>query len=77
MGVYFNPSNESFTQAKNSMIYIDKTGLIEHLNKRLSTEDKCIAVSHARQLGRLRKTDIREHYPDIVIRSYLSELIML
>ena len=25
MGIYFNPTNESFTQAKNSMIYVDKT----------------------------------------------------
>ena len=47
MGVYFNPNNESFTQARNSMVYVDKTGLIEMLNQRLSTEDKCIAVSHA------------------------------
>ena len=29
MGVYFNPNNESFTQARNSMIYVDKTGLLE------------------------------------------------
>ena len=29
MGVYFNPSNASFRQARNSRIYVDKTGLIE------------------------------------------------
>ena len=52
MGVYFNPNNESFTQARNSMVYVDKTGLIEILNQRLSTEDKCIAVSHARRFGK-------------------------
>ena len=38
MGVYFNPNNESYTQAKNSLIYVDKTELINELNKRLSTE---------------------------------------
>ena len=37
MGIYFNPSNGSFAQAKNSMIYVDKTGLLDILNKRLST----------------------------------------
>ena len=62
MGVYFNPSNESFTQAKNSMIYIDKTGLIEHLNKRLSTEDKCIAVSHARRFGKSHAAGMIDAY---------------
>ena len=29
MGIYFNPTNESFTQARNSQIFIDKTGLME------------------------------------------------
>ena len=62
MGVYFNPSNESFTQAKNSMIYIDKTGLIEQLNKRLSTEDKCIAVSHARRFGKSHAAGMIDAY---------------
>lgn len=38
MGIYFNPNNESFTQARNSMVYVDKTGLMELLNRRLSTE---------------------------------------
>ncbi len=45
MGVYFNPSNESFKQAKNSLVYVDKTGLLEMLNKKISTEDKCILDS--------------------------------
>ena len=36
MGVYFNPGNASFTRARNSQIFVDKTGLIEYLNKRMS-----------------------------------------
>ena len=28
MGVSFNPNHESFTRARNSQIFIDKTGLI-------------------------------------------------
>ena len=44
MGVYFNPNNESFTRAKNSQIFVDKTGLMEKLNRRLSTEENCIEV---------------------------------
>lgn len=34
MGVYFNPDNDSFKQAKNSLVYVDKTGLLEILNKK-------------------------------------------
>ena len=62
MGVYFNPSNESFTQARNSQIYVDKTGLIEHLNKKISTEEKCIALSHARRFGKSHAAGMIEPY---------------
>ena len=34
MGIYFNPGNGSFLRARNSQIFVDKTGLIEYLNKR-------------------------------------------
>ena len=62
MGVYFNPNNESFTQARNSMIYVDKTCLLEVLNRRLSTEDKCIAVSHARRFGKSHAAGMIDAY---------------
>ena len=62
MGVYFNPNNESFTQARNSMVYVDKTGLIEILNQRLSTEDKCIAVSHARRFRKSHAARMADAY---------------
>lgn len=62
MGIYFNPINASFRQAKNSMIYVDKTGLIEMLNRRLSTEYKCIAVSHARRFGKSHAAGMIDAY---------------
>lgn len=62
MGVYFNPNNESYTQAKNSLIYIDKTGLLHELNKRLSTEDKCFSVSHARRFGKSHAAGMIDAY---------------
>ena len=62
MGIYFNPTNESFTQAKNSMIYVDKTELLEQLNLRLSTENKCIAVSHARRFGKSHAAGMIDAY---------------
>ena len=40
MGTFFNPGNGSFTQDKNSEIYIDKTELLKFLNKKLGTNGK-------------------------------------
>ena len=62
MCVYFNPSNASFRQAKNSRIYVDKSKLIEYLNDRLSTEDKCLAVSHARRFGKSHAAGMIDAY---------------
>ena len=62
MGVYFNPSNGSYTRARNSQIFIDKTGLIEYLNKRLSTEENCIALSHARRFGKSHAAGMIDAY---------------
>ena len=62
MGIYFNPSNASFTQARNSMIYVDKTNLLNFLNKRISTDDKCIALSHARRFGKSHAAGMIDAY---------------
>ena len=40
MGTFFNPGNGSFTQDKNSEIYIDKTELLKFLNKKIRNEWK-------------------------------------
>ena len=62
MGVYFNPGNESFKQARNSMIYVDKTCLLEYLNLKISTENKCLAVSHARRFGKSHAAGMIDAY---------------
>ena len=62
MGVYFNPGNASFTRARNSQIFVDKTGLIEYLNKRMSTEENCIALSHARRFGKSHAAGMIDAY---------------
>ncbi|MDD6069537.1 MAG: AAA family ATPase [Clostridiales bacterium] len=62
MGIYFNPSNESFTRARNSQIFVDKTELIDYLNKRLSTEENCIALSHARRFGKSHAAGMIDAY---------------
>ena len=62
MGTYFNPSGRSYHQAVNSRIYIDKTPMIEILNTRLFTEEKCISVSHARRFGKSQAARMIDAY---------------
>ena len=62
MGIYFNPNNRSFTCDKNSKIYIDKTELLSFLNERLETNDKYIAVSHARRFGKSHAAGMIDAY---------------
>ena len=48
MGIFVNPGNASFTEALNSKIYVDKSGLISVINQRIKTQQKYICVSRPR-----------------------------
>ena len=52
MGKYLNPSNKGFEIARNSRIYVDKTGLIKYTNSMLDTEQRFICVSRPRRFGK-------------------------
>lgn len=52
MGMYVNRGNESFASARNSEIYVDKTGLIEYTNEVLGTEQRWICNSRPRRFGK-------------------------
>lgn len=45
MGQYLNPGNAGFRKAVRSQIYVDKTGMLEHLNAVLDTEQGYVCVS--------------------------------
>ena len=62
MGIYFNPSNDSFTKDKNSELYLDKTGLLEYLNRVICTNANCISVSHARRFGKSHAAGMIDAY---------------
>lgn len=62
MGIYFNPGNESFTKDKNSELYLDKTGLLEYLNRVVGTNANCISVSHARRFGKSHAAGMIDAY---------------
>ena len=62
MGIYFNPDNDSFKKDKNSELYLDKTGLLEHLNRVICTNANCISVSHARRFGKSHAAGMIDAY---------------
>ena len=62
MGTYFNPDGKSFVQAVRSKVYVDKTEMLEELNRMLHTEDKCLAVSHARRFGKTQAARMVDAY---------------
>lgn len=65
MGTYFNPGNESFRKATRSRIYVDKTGLLEEMNKMIGSEENCIALSHARRFGKSQAAGMLDAYYSI------------
>ena len=52
MGIYLNPNNKSFQMCVNSEIYVDKSLLLEQLNRIVNTQDKFVCVSRPRRFGK-------------------------
>lgn len=51
MGIFLSPGNENFRSIRNG-IYVDKTGMIEVINKTINTPDKLTCVSRPRRFGK-------------------------
>ena len=80
MGYYLNPTTKGFQDSLNSEIYIDKTGLIEKLNRLINTEQRYVCVSRPRRFGKSMaikmlsayynaESDADELFKDFKIRS--------
>ena len=52
MGLYLNPRNDSFQQAVNNFIYVDKSLLINYTNQLIGTGDNKLCVSRPRRFGK-------------------------
>ena len=52
MGIYLNPSNIGFTKILSADIYVDKTMLINELNKFIDKGNQYICVSRPRRFGK-------------------------
>ena len=62
MGTYFNPDHESFLKTIKNEIYIDKTGLLEELNKIIGCDKNCVDLSHARRFGKSQAAGMIDAY---------------
>ena len=52
MGIYLNPNNVLLQQDRNARIFVDKSMIIDELNKSINTNDKYVCVSRPRRFGK-------------------------
>ena len=64
MGIYLNPGDRKFKMARNSRIYVDKSGLILYLNSVFDTESRFICVSRPRRFGKSMAANMISAYYD-------------
>ncbi|MEE0026553.1 MAG: AAA family ATPase [Atopobiaceae bacterium] len=64
MGTYLNPGSAGFEEALGSEIYVDKTGMLSHLNALLGTRQKYVSVSRPRRFGKTTAADMVCAYYD-------------
>ena len=64
MGVYLNPGDGKFLMARQSEIYIDKSGIISKLNRYMRTEGRFVCVSRPRRFGKSLTANMISAYYD-------------
>ena len=63
MGIYINKGNEGFQSSRNSE-YIDKSGLIALINRKLFTEQRFSCVTRSRRFGKTMAAKMLQAYYD-------------
>ena len=69
MGTYINPGNRGFDEI-NTSDYVDKTGLIELINQKISRNGKLICVSRPRRFGKSYAARMLSAYYDCTCDSH-------
>ena len=62
MGSYLNPGSELFQMSRASEIYVDKSGLIDQMNRCLKTQQRYVCVSRPRRFGKSMALDMLSAY---------------
>ena len=60
-----NPGDRDFLDAKNSIIYVDKSELLIHINERIGTIDKYVCISRPRRFGKTIALNMIAAYYDM------------
>lgn len=58
MGTFLNPNAQGFLISRNTKPYVDKSLLIETLNRSLDTEQRFVCVSRPRRFGKTMATNM-------------------
>lgn len=70
MGCWLNSGNERFRQrVKNNCFYVDKTGMLVHLNGWIDSDQRYVCVSRARRFGKTIAADMIAAYYDKTVDS--------
>ena len=62
MGIFLNPGNDLFKMAVNSQIYVDKSGIIEIINRALNTNDRHLCITRPRRFGKSMTANMLSAY---------------
>ena len=76
MGLYLNPRNDSFQQAINNPIYVDKSLLINYTNQLIGTGDNklCVCLLYTSYLFFMTASDLHDipvHFHDLLKKGRL------
>ena len=62
MGSYLNPGSKALRMAVSSQIYVDKSGLIEEMNRHVDTLQRFVCISRPRRFGKSMAADMLAAY---------------
>lgn len=57
-----NKNGDGFSELLNGKIFVDKTGLIEEINEKISTKEKWVCVSKPRRFGKTMALEMLAAY---------------
>lgn len=68
MGTFLNRGIHEFESAVNSLIYVDKTDMIDYFNKLINTEQRYACISRPRRFGKTMTANMLAAYYEKVYR---------
>ena len=62
LGSYLNPTSRPFWMNVRSQIYVDKSGLLEEMNRLIDTQQRFVCVTRPRRFGKPMAADMLSAY---------------